>query len=106
LKAIDGGAKAYVHSLGEALHYEFKSRGVHVTVVPPAPTNTPVLAKFGFDTRTMPMKPMTVEQCVSEGLTALRENRSRISKRSGGYAAFLRFTEGADSDIGSKEGGG
>jgi uncharacterized protein len=78
LKAIDGGAKAYVHSLGEALHYEFKSRGVHVTVVPPAPTNTPVLAKFGLDTRTMPMKPMTVEQCVSEGLTALRENRSRI----------------------------
>jgi len=62
-----GGAKAYVHSLGEALHYEFKSRGVHVTVVPPAPTNTPVLAKFGFEIRTMPMKPMTVEQCVSEG---------------------------------------
>jgi len=76
--ANDGGAKAYVHSLGEALHYEFKSRGVHVTVVPPAPTNTPVLAKFGFEIRTMPMKPMTVEQCVSEGLTALRENRSRI----------------------------
>jgi len=26
----------------------------------------------------MPMKPMSVEQCVSEGLNALRENRSRI----------------------------
>jgi short-subunit dehydrogenase len=76
--ANDGGAKAYVHSLGEALHYEFKPRGVYVTVVPPAPTNTPVLAKFGFDPRTMPMKPMSVEQCVSEGLNALRENRSRI----------------------------
>ncbi len=76
--ANDGGAKAYVHSLGEALHYEFESRGVYVTVVPPAMTNTPVLAKFGFDPRTMPMKPMTVEQCVSEGLTALRKNRSRI----------------------------
>jgi uncharacterized protein len=48
---------------------------VHVTVVPPAPTNS--RAKFGFDTRTMPMKSMTVEQCVSDGLTALRENRSR-----------------------------
>jgi hypothetical protein len=76
--ANDGGAKAYVHSLGEALHYEFKSRGVYVTVVPPAPTNTPVLAKFGFDPRTMPMKPMSVEQCVSEGLSAVRENRSMI----------------------------
>ena len=38
----------------------------------------PVLAKLGFDPRTMPMKPMSVEQCVSEGLNALRQNRSRI----------------------------
>ncbi len=76
--ANDGGAKAYVHSLGEALHYELKSLGVHVTVVPPAMTNTPVLAKFGFDPQTMPMKPMSVEQCVAEGLNALRANRSRI----------------------------
>jgi short-subunit dehydrogenase len=44
--ANDGGAKTYVHSLGEALHYEFKPQGVYVTVVPPAATNTPVLAKF------------------------------------------------------------
>jgi short-subunit dehydrogenase len=26
--ANDGGAKAYVHSLGEALHYEFKPLGI------------------------------------------------------------------------------
>jgi uncharacterized protein len=76
--ANDGGAKAYIHSLGEALHYEFKPLGVYVTVVPPPLTNTAVLAKLGFDPRTMPMKPMSVEQCVSEGLKALRENRSRI----------------------------
>ncbi|HEY1401410.1 MAG TPA: SDR family NAD(P)-dependent oxidoreductase [Terriglobales bacterium] len=76
--ANDGGAKAYIHSLGEALHYEFKPLGVYVTVVPPPLTNTPVLAKLGFDPRTMPMKPLSVEQCVSEGLNALRENRSRI----------------------------
>jgi uncharacterized protein len=76
--ANDGGANAYFHSLGEALHYEFKPRGVHVTVVPPPLTNTAVLAKLGFDPRTIPMKPMSVEQCVSEGLNALRKNRSRI----------------------------
>src|SRR2546425_486740 len=76
--ANDGGAKAYIHSLGEALHYEFKPRGVYVTVVQPPLTYTPVLAKLGFDPRTMPMKPMSVELCVSEGLNALRENRSRI----------------------------
>ena len=28
--ANDGGAKAYVHSLGEALHYEFKPQGVYI----------------------------------------------------------------------------
>jgi len=76
--ANDGGAKAYIHSLGEALHYEFKARGVHVTVVPAPLTNTPALPKLGFDPRTMPMKPLSVEQCVSEGLNALRVNRSRI----------------------------
>jgi short-subunit dehydrogenase len=75
--ANDGGAKAYIHSLGEALHYEFKLRGVYVTVVPPPLTDTVVLAKLGFDPETMPMKPMSVEQCVSEGLNALRNNRSR-----------------------------
>ena len=46
--------------------------------MPAALTNTPVLAKLGLDPRTMPMKPMSVEQCVSEGLNALGENRSRI----------------------------
>ena len=62
----------------DSLHYEFKPRGVYVTVVPPPLTNTAVPAKLGFDPRTMPMKPLSVEQCVSEGLNALRENRSRI----------------------------
>src|SRR5712671_1606694 len=78
LMANDGAAKAYVHSLGEALHYEFKPLGVCVTVLAAGFTNTAVLDKFGLDPKTMPMKPMSVEQCVSEGLNALRENRSRI----------------------------
>ena len=76
--ANDGGAKAYVHSLGEALHYEFKPLGVYVTVLAVGITNTEVLEKFGFDPKTMPMKPMSVEQCVSEGLSGLLKNRSRI----------------------------
>jgi short-subunit dehydrogenase len=76
--ANDGAAKAYVHSLGEALHYEFKPLGVYVTVLATGFANTPVLEKLGFDPKTMPMKPMSVEQCVSEGLNGLLENRSRI----------------------------
>src|ERR1700726_3808852 len=76
--ANDGGAKAYVHSLGEALHYEFKPLGVYVTVLAAGVTNTAVIDKFGLDPKTMPMKPMSVEQCVSEGLSGLRKNRSRV----------------------------
>jgi len=76
--ANDGGAKAYVHSLGEALHYEFKPLGVNVTVLAAGVTNTAVLEKFALDPKTMPMKPMSVEQCVSEGLSGLVKNRSRI----------------------------
>jgi len=76
--ANDGAAKAYVHSLGEALHYEFKRLGVYVTVLAAGFTNTAVLEKFGLDPKTMPMKPMSVEQCVSEGLSGLLKNRSRV----------------------------
>jgi len=76
--ANDGAGKAYVHSLGEALHYEFKPLGVYVTVLAAGFTDTAVLEKFGFDPKTMPMKPMSVEQCVSEGLSGLLKNRSRI----------------------------
>jgi uncharacterized protein len=64
--ANDGAGKAYVHSLGEALHYEFKPLGVYVTVLAAGVTNTAVLEKFGLDPKTMQMKPMSVEQCVSE----------------------------------------
>jgi hypothetical protein len=76
--ANDGAAKAYVHSFGEALHVELKPLGVHVTVLPPGSTETPVIAKLGLTPDTMPMKPMKVEQCVSEGLKALEANRSMI----------------------------
>ncbi|HEX4131071.1 MAG TPA: SDR family NAD(P)-dependent oxidoreductase [Pirellulales bacterium] len=76
--ANDGAAKAFVHSLGEALHIEFRPLGIYVTVLSPGFTDTPVLAKLGLTTDAMPMKPMKAEQCVSEGLRAIQENRSMI----------------------------
>src|SRR2546426_5143419 len=45
----DAAAKAYVHSLGEALHYEFKPLGVYVSVLAAGFTNTPVLEKIRID---------------------------------------------------------
>jgi short-subunit dehydrogenase len=78
LMANDGAAKAYVHSLGEALHAEFKPSGVHVTVLAAGFTDTPVLDKFGYEASTLPMKPLSVEQCVSETLGGLLKNRSKV----------------------------
>jgi hypothetical protein len=66
-----------LHSLGEGLHVELKPLGVHVTVLQPGMTDTPVIAKFGLDPDTM-LTPMKVERCVSEALEALEENRSMI----------------------------
>ena len=37
-----------------------------------------MLAKLGFDPRTMPMKPLSMEQSYPRVLTRRRENRSRI----------------------------
>jgi short-subunit dehydrogenase len=76
--ANDGAAKAYVHSLGEALHCEFKPFGINVSVLAAGFTDTPVIDKFGLDRKAMPMKPMSVEQCVFEGLKAIEENQSMI----------------------------
>jgi uncharacterized protein len=73
--ANDSATKAYVLTLGETLNVEFKKHGVNVTVLLPGPTETPVFAILGFDADRMPMRPMTVEQCVSEALTALKANR-------------------------------
>jgi uncharacterized protein len=76
--AHDGGAKAYVESFGLALHEEFKPHGVFVTALLPGPTDTPVLAKFGLDPKSMPMKPMLASQAAREGLNALSRNRPII----------------------------
>jgi short-subunit dehydrogenase len=76
--AHDGGAKAHIQSLGLALHEEFKQYGVYVTVLLPGPTDTPVLARFGLDPKSMPMKPMLASQAAREGLKALSGNRPSI----------------------------
>jgi short-subunit dehydrogenase len=76
--ANDSGAKAYVQCLVQALHVELKPAGVHVTVLAPGPTETPGLEILGLTPESMPMKPMKVEQCVSEAIRGLAANRSLV----------------------------
>ena len=68
-------AKAYVLTLGEGLHGELQKVGVHVSVLLPGATDTPLLAASGFE-RPSILKPMSPEQCVAEGLAALGANRA------------------------------
>lgn len=74
--ANESGAKSYVQSFGEALHAELSSFGINVSVLIIGPTQTAIIEKIGFDPAAMPMKPMPVEQCVFEGLEALKRNRA------------------------------
>jgi uncharacterized protein len=76
LVAAYAATKAYVLTLGEALHMEFQKVGVHVTVLSPGATDTPMMVNSGFDPTQMPMKPMATRQCVAEGLAALSANRA------------------------------
>ena len=62
-------------TLGEGLHDELQKAGVHVTVLLPGATDTPLLAASGFDLPAF-LKPMSTEQCVVEGLAALSANRA------------------------------
>jgi short-subunit dehydrogenase len=58
------------------LHVELKEAGIHVTALLPGAVDTPMLTDFGFDLIDTPIKPMSPEQCVAEGLAALSMNRA------------------------------
>ena len=68
-------AKAYVLSLGGALHVEFEKLRVNVTVLIPGPTDTAMLAASGSEPSDLPMKVMSAAECAAEGLAALSANQ-------------------------------
>jgi len=74
--ANNAAMEAYVLSLGEALHIELKSSNVTVTTLLPGPTDTPAMQSMGLTPDDLPMKPMSPQQCVAEGLAALNANRA------------------------------
>lgn len=69
-----GAAKAYILSLAEALHTEVKASGVNVTALLPGPVATPMLEELGLASQDSSMKPMSPEQCATEGLKAITSN--------------------------------
>ncbi len=64
--------KAYILSLGEALHYELKPHGVDVTVLAPGLTDTSMYREMeGMDWSKMPIKTMPAEPVVKVALSGL-----------------------------------
>lgn len=76
--ANDSATKAYVLTLGRALHVEFEKVGLNTTVLLPGAIDTPVITEWGFDVDAMPMKPMPVDRCVTETLAALHANQATL----------------------------
>lgn len=76
--AAESGTKGFVLSLGRALHHEFRKTGVHITVLETSPTDTAIISKLGFTEKNMPMKALSVKQCVEEALAALSQNKVSI----------------------------
>jgi len=76
--ANESATKGFILSLGLALHDELKRYGVHLTVLITPPTDTPVLEKLGLRRDKLPMKPLSVERCVSKALRALNANRATV----------------------------
>lgn len=74
--------KAYILALGEGVHRELAPHGVHVTVLIPGATDTPMVDRFGAKDTPMGRLLMPAGACARDGLLALRANRAaRISGR-------------------------
>lgn len=74
--ANNAACEAYLLSLGEGLHSEFRELGLHMTVLLPGPTATPGQARLGINPADMRPAPMSAERVASEGLAALNANRA------------------------------
>lgn len=76
--ANEAGTKGYIQSLGKSLHSELKEFGLHITTLITTPTETPVFYKLGFTLKNTPVKPVTVQQCVTETLIAFKKNKITV----------------------------
>ncbi len=77
--AVYSAAKSYVLSLGEALHYELRSTGVHCTVLCPGVTRTEFLAVAGQRTTLYQrLTMMESRDVVQIGIDAMLRNRPSV----------------------------
>lgn len=71
--------KAYILSLGEALHVELKPHGVDVLVLSPGLTSTEMTANMSIDFSKLPMIPQRPDQVAIVGWHALGKKATVVS---------------------------
>jgi short-subunit dehydrogenase len=71
--------KAYILSLGEALHVEMKTSGVDVTVLSPGLTSTDMPANMPLDFAKIPVFSQSPEQVARTGIKALGRKATVVS---------------------------
>ncbi|HET9141921.1 SDR family NAD(P)-dependent oxidoreductase [Actinophytocola sp.] len=91
--AHEGASKAYVHSLGVALHHELRGAGIKVTVMLPGNVDTPAIDRLGVDRASLPIRPLPAATAVRQTVRALRAGRSTVvpDRR---LRALVRLTPG------------
>ena len=72
-------SKAYILSLGQALHVELKPYGVDVAVLSPGLTNTPMIDAMPVDFNRLPLIAQQPTQVAKNGLSALGRKASIVS---------------------------
>jgi short-subunit dehydrogenase len=85
-----GASKAYLISLGEALHYELKKTGVDVLVLSPGLTNTPFATNSGIDWDQIGAPFMDADTTALIGLKALGRKSTVIPGRINTLVIFVR----------------
>ncbi len=71
-------SKSYILFLGEALHEEFKAKGIDVTTLSPGLTQTEMPEKMEMDLSKLPMKAMDVKPVVKSALSALKQGKALV----------------------------
>jgi len=73
-----GASKAYIISLGEALHYELKPKGIDVLVLSPGLTDTPLATNSGIHWTQLGLPYMDSDTTALTGLNALSRKSTVI----------------------------
>ena len=73
--AVYYASKAYVLSLGEALHYEMARRGIRVTTLCPGPVHTEFHIRAGFTMQRMPLLDVPAARVAEQGYRGLMAGR-------------------------------